>query len=494
MAKNITKADLVSDFIDLLRGYDFNDERAILDIGELDVDKLDKLRRQYIPLVILLWIQALYYVHPRHCQGVVDAFMHRYFQVWEIDGKSSSFAPFLKRLNAYSDISNDENGLVCIAMYFVDLAAVSEADKGEKINLLTTKIIGLLKFFIDMFTVFRFVPGPMDGYKFERFLPYDSEAGAREAAPAPSRGPAPGDDFLSELEGQAPPTLDEAVDIDALEEALKAEQAPRPEPAPEARPKAEAKAEAKPEAKPESRAKAEEKPQPQAKSGKGKLTVPAPGLAPQDEASAASHKAAPPRKPEIKTEEKTKPEPTREQEPEFYSTKDFLKLGDKFEAPPIPASEQGKEQGQEKGGDLRKELEAHRQLVREQAGTGTKKKSLLNQAREKNVDVGGFEIISEEDRRKEVRYPALNIEISLDDSLRELPVTNMSFSGIGIEHLGWRFQKDQIITFDVVAGYRILLKSVQAKVVRLDNRTIGCIFTNLAQAQKVLLCTTVSGK
>ncbi|MFW5734500.1 MAG: PilZ domain-containing protein [Oceanidesulfovibrio sp.] len=87
------------------------------------------------------------------------------------------------------------------------------------------------------------------------------------------------------------------------------------------------------------------------------------------------------------------------------------------------------------------------------------------------------------DRRGEPRVLPLAVRILLEESLRELPVHDLTHQGLGIEHLGWRFEKGQYITFDLIQGYRIILKGVRGEVVRVDNTLIGVTFLNVIREQ-----------
>lgn len=86
-------------------------------------------------------------------------------------------------------------------------------------------------------------------------------------------------------------------------------------------------------------------------------------------------------------------------------------------------------------------------------------------------------------RRIDARVQPLAVRILLDENLRELPVRDMSHYGLGIEHLGWRFEKGQHITFDLIQGYRIILKSVRAEVQRMDHEIIGVTYINVTREQ-----------
>ncbi len=87
------------------------------------------------------------------------------------------------------------------------------------------------------------------------------------------------------------------------------------------------------------------------------------------------------------------------------------------------------------------------------------------------------------ERRIEPRVQPMAVRILLEESLRELPVHDLSHQGLGIEHLGWRFEKGQFITFDLIQGYRIILKGVRGKVVRVDDELIGVTLLNVTREQ-----------
>lgn len=87
------------------------------------------------------------------------------------------------------------------------------------------------------------------------------------------------------------------------------------------------------------------------------------------------------------------------------------------------------------------------------------------------------------DRRCNCRAATVSIRILHEDSLREFPVKDITPRSIGIYHLGWRFELGRIILFDLIEGYKFLLKGLAAKVVRIDDETIGCLFENVAEAE-----------
>ncbi|QJT07893.1 hypothetical protein [Oceanidesulfovibrio marinus] len=86
-------------------------------------------------------------------------------------------------------------------------------------------------------------------------------------------------------------------------------------------------------------------------------------------------------------------------------------------------------------------------------------------------------------RRIDARVQPLAVRILLDENLRELPVRDMSHYGLGIEHLGWKFDKGQYITFDLIQGYRIILKGVRAEVQRMDLEVMGVTYINVTREQ-----------
>lgn len=88
----------------------------------------------------------------------------------------------------------------------------------------------------------------------------------------------------------------------------------------------------------------------------------------------------------------------------------------------------------------------------------------------------GLEARLRYDRRRESRLPAVNIRVLLDESLRELPVRDVTSAGMGVEHMGWRFDIGKRLHFDVIDGYRIMFKGVTAAVVRVDPEVIGLRF------------------
>lgn len=85
----------------------------------------------------------------------------------------------------------------------------------------------------------------------------------------------------------------------------------------------------------------------------------------------------------------------------------------------------------------------------------------------------------EDERRRNDRANTISIRILLEDSLREFPVKDISTTSLGIFHLGWRFDMGRVITFDLIEGYKIILKGVKAKVMRTDDETVGCVIINI---------------
>ncbi len=84
------------------------------------------------------------------------------------------------------------------------------------------------------------------------------------------------------------------------------------------------------------------------------------------------------------------------------------------------------------------------------------------------------------DRRDAGRANTVSIRILHEDTLREFPVKDISLTSIGIYHLGWLFEIGRVINFDLIEGYKFLMKGIKAKVVRVDDEAIGCVFDNVS--------------
>jgi len=105
------------------------------------------------------------------------------------------------------------------------------------------------------------------------------------------------------------------------------------------------------------------------------------------------------------------------------------------------------------------------------------------------LDGEGLEIegVDDDERRTHSRLPSINARILLENTVRELPVRDVSLGGVAIQHEGWRFKEKDTLCFDLIHRYKVILTSVQAQVVRKDNETIGCEYLNLAPEQKAVL-------
>ncbi len=101
---------------------------------------------------------------------------------------------------------------------------------------------------------------------------------------------------------------------------------------------------------------------------------------------------------------------------------------------------------------------------------------------------------SGDERRHEDRVAPIAVRILLEDTLRELPVRDLSTRSIGIEHLGWRFEVGAHITFDIIQGYKIIYKGVRAEVRRMDDDVVGARFSNIAEEDIEPLTHVVSGR
>ena len=102
---------------------------------------------------------------------------------------------------------------------------------------------------------------------------------------------------------------------------------------------------------------------------------------------------------------------------------------------------------------------------------------------EAGSDPAAVDRIPGRDRRCTSRAATVSIRILHEDSLREFPVKDITPRGLGIYHLGWRFELGRVILFDLIEGYKFLLKGLAAKVVRIDDEAIGCVFENVSEEE-----------
>ncbi|GAB7080359.1 PilZ domain-containing protein [Megalodesulfovibrio paquesii] len=85
------------------------------------------------------------------------------------------------------------------------------------------------------------------------------------------------------------------------------------------------------------------------------------------------------------------------------------------------------------------------------------------------------------ERRIAERANTVSIRILYEATLREFPVKDITPNSIGVYHLGWRFELGRSIHFDLIEGYKFLLKGLTAKVVRIDDEAIGALFENVPE-------------
>lgn len=95
-------------------------------------------------------------------------------------------------------------------------------------------------------------------------------------------------------------------------------------------------------------------------------------------------------------------------------------------------------------------------------------------------DVFVFIPDEEPERRIHPRQQSINARILLENGVRELPVVDVSQSGVAIQHEGWRFKEDDRISFDLIHRYKVILTGVKAKVVRNGKESIGCVFVDMS--------------
>jgi hypothetical protein len=89
----------------------------------------------------------------------------------------------------------------------------------------------------------------------------------------------------------------------------------------------------------------------------------------------------------------------------------------------------------------------------------------------------------EPERRIHPRLLSVNARILLEDSVRELPVVDVSQGGVAILHEGWRFKDNDVLSFDLIHRYKVILTGVKARIVRNGEETIGCEFVGLTPEQ-----------
>lgn len=360
MRKKVAKRDLITSFLNLLGSYDFRAEYTILGLGPTAKKERHEFAEYFRPLIITLWSQALGYVHPNFAKSVLMSFMDRYYQSLLEAGEKSQFPRVRDLINSFFTISEQENGIVVIAVYCVELVTDDKDLKGQRTVKLTEKIISLLKHFIDALDSIEIVSDDKDYALFDKLVPHDK---------VPAR-----------------PVQESGI-------------------------------------------------KPRVSAGK-KVTVQVdstPG--PVKEVDAASL------------------------DPSTYHD----------ETIPVKLVQDS---------DSTQERETRRAEHRT---------ALIKQVEENTLDLNGFTIVTGDERRFETRIPCVNIQILHEDTLREFPVQDISASGIGLRHEGWRFEPNQVLTFDIFDGYRTLFKGVRARVVRSDEELVGCVIENLSSEQKDLL-------
>ncbi|THB70603.1 MAG: PilZ domain-containing protein [Desulfovibrio sp.] len=370
MRKKVTKRDLITSFLNLLGGYDFRSEYTILGLSPNDKKQRREFADYYRPLLTTLWAQALGYVHPRFAKTVLISFMDRYYQHLLDCEEHKRFPRIRDQINSFYTISEQENGIVVIAVYCVELVTVDHALKGERTVKLTEKIISLLKHFIDTLASIDLTSDDKDYSLFDRLVPHDR--------------------------------------------------------------------------------------------------VPAKPLQEMPDKTRKDRDAPPPEseQPSYTLEVDRPPEPVQEVEASSLNPDNYHD-----ESTPVSFMEDSDKAPAESG-----------------ISDKDHRTSLIKQIEENTIDLDGFKIVTGDERRYETRIPCVNIQILVDDTLREFPVADISPSGMGIQHQGWRFEDNQVLTFDIFDGYRTLFKGVRAKVVRCDEELVGCVIENLNSEQKDLLC------
>lgn len=93
------------------------------------------------------------------------------------------------------------------------------------------------------------------------------------------------------------------------------------------------------------------------------------------------------------------------------------------------------------------------------------------------------------ERRRNRRIPTPGISILINPSARQLQVRDMSMSGLSAAHEGWLFKLDQVISLDLYDSWKVLMKDLQCRVIRIDDETMGCVFMNFDQAATTRLLT-----
>lgn len=90
---------------------------------------------------------------------------------------------------------------------------------------------------------------------------------------------------------------------------------------------------------------------------------------------------------------------------------------------------------------------------------------------------------------QDVRLSPPGLNVLLIPSLHEFRVREISAHDIRIEHEGWRFDPGALLKFDMIGGYKVLLKNVKARVTSVHGGEMSCRFENvpLNIAGKLLL-------
>lgn len=113
----------------------------------------------------------------------------------------------------------------------------------------------------------------------------------------------------------------------------------------------------------------------------------------------------------------------------------------------------------------------------EQADTRSKPRP---QARASAPDTAG-------DRRRTARVNAEGLSVFINETARQLPLSNLSEHGLAAYHEGWAFAVEQVISLDLMTSYKVLMKDLQCRVIRCDATLMACKFINLDRQSLVML-------
>ncbi|AGW13563.1 PilZ domain-containing protein [Megalodesulfovibrio gigas] len=91
------------------------------------------------------------------------------------------------------------------------------------------------------------------------------------------------------------------------------------------------------------------------------------------------------------------------------------------------------------------------------------------------------------ERRGAERVNGEGLSAFINESARQLPLQNLSESGLTVYHEGWTFAIDQTISLDVMTTSKVLLKDVHCKVIRCDATVMACTFVGLDRHTQAML-------